>query len=43
MNGQEPLQGEALHVGSPITEGYIQQENKDGDKNYLSHICQMYN
>jgi len=33
MNGQVPLQREALHISSPISEGDIQQENEDGDEN----------
>jgi hypothetical protein len=33
MNSQEPLGGEALYISSPVPEGDIQQENKDGDEN----------
>jgi len=29
MNSQEPLRGEALYIGSPIPEWYIQRKNTD--------------
>ncbi len=42
MNSQVPLQGETLHVSSPVPEGNVQQKDNNGDKNQHSHNLQMY-
>jgi len=31
MYGQEPLGGEALYIGSPVSEGDIEKKNQQGD------------
>ena len=38
MNGQEPLGGEALHIGPPIPEWDVQDENKDAYKDEFAHF-----